>query len=111
MTGNRETYQKALNAAKQFAERADWTNALKAYRTAAQEFPSDEVALLGLADTYFALQQYQSTVRVLQHILKTHPTHQDALDKMARVFSHLGREDQAAKTYIYAGNLLAKQGQ
>ncbi len=110
MAGNRETYKKAINAAKNFARHADWTNALKAYRTAAQEFPSDETALLGLADAYFELQQFQSTVRALQHILKTHPTHQAALDKMAAVFSHLGRDDQAAKTYIYAGNLQAKQG-
>ncbi len=111
MTGNRETYEKALNAAKKFANRADWTNALKAYRAAAQEFPNDETALLGLADAYFALRQYQSTVRALQHVLKLHPTQQDALDKMAAVFSQLGRNDQAAKTYIYAGNLQAKQGQ
>ena len=111
MSGNRKTYEKALNAAKKFADRADWANALKAYRAAAQEFPNDETALLGLADAYFALRQYQSTVRALQHVLKMHPTQQDALDKMASVFLHLGRNDQAAKTYIYAGNLQAKQGQ
>ncbi len=111
MAGNQEIYEKALRAAEKFSAHGDWTNALKAYRAAVQEFPTDIPALLGLSDAYFKLQQYQSTVRALQHVLKIHPAHGQALEKMAAVFTHLGRADQAAKTYVYAGNLQAKSGQ
>ncbi len=111
MAENQGIYDKAMQAAQNYAARSDWTNALKAYRTAVQEFPADVPALIALAETYFELKQYQSTVRALQRALKIQPANQKALDKMAEVFLHLGREDHAAKTYIYAGNVLAKQGQ
>ncbi|MFQ5575711.1 MAG: tetratricopeptide repeat protein, partial [Anaerolineae bacterium] len=88
----------------------DWPNAVKAYRAALQEFPTDVEALLGLATAYFELEQYESVVRALQRALKADPSNQDALLKMGQVLERLGKLTDAAKTYVYAGNILAKGG-
>ncbi len=110
MAGKRTVYEESMRTAAEFSSRADWPNAIKAYRAALQEYPNDVSALVGLAAVYFELEQYQSTIRALQRALKLQPANQQALNKMGEVFEHLGQDNQAAKTYVYAGNVQAKAG-
>lgn len=87
---------------------SDWTNALKAYRTALQEFPNDAEAMVGMGTAYFELKQFQSAIRALQRALGSNPSNQKALIKMSETLVEMDKPDEAAKTYIYSGNLYAK---
>lgn len=110
MASNPHVYQQILDEAEAFLTQDKWSDAVKLYHSVLKTDPDIVPALIGLAHAYFGLAQYQSTVRALQRALKLQPANQSAISQMARVFQHLNRDDQAAKTYVYAGNLLAKRG-
>ncbi len=110
MTNDSHVYQQTLDEASAYLAQGKWSDAVKQYHSVLKSNPDIVPALIGLASAYFGLAQYQSTVRALQRALKLQPANQEAISQMARVFQHLNRDDQAAKTYVYAGNLLAKRG-
>jgi len=110
MISDPNIYQETLNKAAEYLAQGNWSEAVKLYHSVLKADPDVVPALIGLASAYFGLSQYQSTVRALQRALKLQPANQEAIAQMAQVFQHLNRNDQAAKTYVYAGNLLAKQG-
>lgn len=111
MAGQRPIYDEAMASAVNFSWEQNWPQAIKAYRTALEEFPNDAAALAGLGTAYFELAQYESAIRILQRALKADPTNQEAMQIMGGALEHLGRFRDAAKTYIYAGNVYAKAGQ
>lgn len=108
MAGKQKIFQESMRMAANFSWDRDWHNALKAYRAALQEFPEDIEAMIGLGTAYFELEQYESAVRALQRALKFDSANQDALKKMGEILERIGKLKEAAKTYVYAGNLYAK---
>ena len=110
MAGKRKVYDESMRMAANSSWDKDWGNALKAYRAALQEFPDDADAMTGLATAYTELKQYESAIRALQKVLKSDPANQKALRKMGETLTAMGRLKEAAKTYLYAGNLQAKAG-
>lgn len=108
MTGKRKIYDESMRLATNFSWDSDWPHALKAYRAALQEFPDDPEALIGMATAYFELEQNESAIRALQRVMKADPAHQGALKKMGEILERIGRPEEAAKTYVYSGNLYAK---
>jgi tetratricopeptide (TPR) repeat protein len=110
MAGKRKVYDESMRLAANSSWDKDWGNALKAYRAALQEFPDNTDAMIGLATAYTELKQYESAIRALQKVLKSDPSSQKALHKMGETLAAMGRLEEAAKTYLYAGNLQAKAG-
>jgi len=110
MAGKRKVYDESMRMAANYSWDKDWGNALKAYRAALQEFPDNADAMTGLAAAYTELKQYESAIRALQKVLKSDPANQKALRKMGETLTAMGRLKEAAKTYLYAGNLQAKAG-
>ncbi|RME47905.1 MAG: tetratricopeptide repeat protein [Caldilineae bacterium] len=110
MAGKQKVYEESMRIAANFIWDHNWPGAVKAYRAALQEFPDDPKALVGLATAYFELEQYESAMRALQRALKKNPANHEALGRMGQVLERLGRLAEAAKTYVYAGNLHAKEG-
>ena len=108
MAGKRKVYDESMRMAANSSWDRDWGNALKAYRAALQEFPDDTDAVIGLATAYTELKQYESAIRALQKVLKSDSSNQKALHKMGETLAAMGRLEDAAKTYLYAGNLQAK---
>lgn len=108
MTGKRKIYDESMRLATNFSWDSDWNHALKAYRAALQEFPDDPEALIGMATAYFELEQHESAIRALQRVMKADAGHQKALKKMGEILERIGRLEEAAKTYVYSGNLYAK---
>jgi tetratricopeptide (TPR) repeat protein len=100
-----------MRMAANFSWDGNWPSAVRAYRAALEEFPNDAEALIGLSTAYFELEQHESAIRALQRVLKTDPSNQNALNKMGEILERTGRLDEAAKTYVYTGNMYAKAGQ
>ena len=111
MAGKQKVFDEAMAMAANFSWDQNWTDAVKSYRAALEEFPDDANALAGLGTAYYELAQYASAVRVLQRALKADPTNQDIMTKIGEALEKLGRFDDAAKTYSYSGNVYAKAGQ
>ncbi len=108
MAGKRKIYDESMRLAVNFSWDKDWPNAVRAYRAALQEFPQDVESLIGLGTAYFELEQVESAIRAFQRVLKFDAGNQDALQKMGEILERVGRLTEAAKTYVYAGNLYAK---
>jgi tetratricopeptide (TPR) repeat protein len=111
LAGQRPIYDEAMASAANSSWEQNWPQAIRAYRTALEEFPNDAAALAGLGTAYFELAQYESAIRALQRALRADSTNQEAMKIMGGALEHLGRFRDAAKTYIYAGNVYAKAGQ
>jgi len=111
LAGKQKIYDESMRLAANFSWDKDWPNAVKAYRAALQEFPQDVGAMIGLGTAYFELEQVESAIRAFQRVLKIDAGNQDALQKMGEILERVGRLGEAAKTYVYAGNLYAKKNQ
>ena len=111
MAGKQKVYDEAMAMAASFSWDQNWADAVKSYRAALTEFPEDSAAFAGLGTAYFELAQYESAIRVFQRALKAEPNNLDILDKIGESLEKLGRLEDAAKTYVYNGNVRAKQGQ
>ncbi|MEM7032840.1 MAG: tetratricopeptide repeat protein, partial [Chloroflexota bacterium] len=111
MAGKQKVYEESMAMAANYSWDQDWPNAVKSYRAALEEFPQETGALVGLGTAYFELEQYESAVRALQRALQIDSSNQDAMNKIGEALEKMGRMDDAAKTYLYSGNLYAKTNQ
>lgn len=111
MAANRNVYDESMQMAKKFSWDNDWPNAVRAYRSALQEFPGDAPALIGLGTVYAELDQYQSAIRAVQRVLSTDSGNQEALLKMGELLHLMDQPEQAIKTYLYSASVYSKAGQ
>lgn len=110
MAGNKKVYDESIRMAQKLAGENNWPSAVKAYRTALQEFPDDAIAIAGVGDGYFALDQYASAVRAYQRALKIDNSQVSLWTRLGQALEALERPEEAIKTYLYAGNVCAKAG-
>jgi tetratricopeptide (TPR) repeat protein len=111
LAGKSKVYDEAMAMAANFRWDQNWSDAVKAYRAALEEFPNDSQALAGLGAAYLELEQTESAIRALQRALKADPANQEAMNTMGLALEISGRTSDAVKTYLYSGNMYAKTGQ
>lgn len=74
-------------------------DALVEYHQAAEIDSTSPSIFLALAENYFLLEEYQSSVRLAQKTLRLDPENMDALELLAANYEKLGRLDAAAAAY------------
>ncbi len=97
-----------LKAAADLQQTGPSSAALNAFKTAANSWPENTTALFGLANQYYALQQYAEAQSVFESLIQLQPQHSEAWNNYA--YSLLAQQcKQDAVTAIQCANQLNPQ--
>jgi tetratricopeptide (TPR) repeat protein len=109
LAGKRKVYEDAMRMAAEFMRNADWSSAVKAYRTALDSFPDTIEAWLGLSKAYLEAGRMQEAIESLQRAARANPDEFEAYLLLADAYERTGRLELAGDAFVSAGNILARQ--
>src|SRR5260370_35879662 len=110
MSGNRQVFSAAINAADQHRWNSQWSEASQEYQRALAEFPEDSTAQSGLGFCYMQTRQWQQALDEYTFVLKRDPDNVIALSKTAELFGILNRRDEASAAYLHLPDLYSQAG-
>jgi len=99
-----------MKKAQRCTKTENWSGAAKIYRTALGEFPNDVEAMNGLAHMYMRLNQYETSIRIFQRVLRNDPSNIEVISQMGEALEKTDRPSEAIKAYLRAGSLYTKSG-
>ena len=111
MSGNRQAFSTAMNAADRYRWDSQWAEAAREYQRALVEFPADATARGGLGFCYMQLKQWQQALNEYKTVVKQDQYNVIALAKVAELYSILNRRDDAYATYLRMADLYSQAGQ
>lgn len=105
MPGDRNAYQKYMEAGDNAAWDQDWSSAIKAYTQAAREIPEDPDAHNNLGLVLLRAGRLEESLRVYTRAHQLAPDDPVALEKSADVLERMGRLQEAAQQYIQVSDV------
>lgn len=105
MPGDRNAYQKYMEAGDNAAWDQDWPSAIKAYTQAAREIPEDPDAHNNLGLVLLRAGRLEESLRVYTRAHQLAPDDPVALEKSADVLERMGRLQEAAQQYIQVSDV------
>ncbi len=108
MTGNQDTFHKAMNQGHSAAWDQDWGAAAKHYRAALEISPENPQALTSLALALLELQDVAGALSMYQRAAVAAPEDPVPVEKTARIYERLGKIDAAIKASLQAAELYLK---
>jgi len=109
MAGNREIYDKAMNAGDIAAWDQQWDRAIVAYGRAVQEFPEDPTAHRSLGLALLQAHRLDEALKVYTRAHQLAPDDPIPLEKSADVLERMGRLREAAQQYIKVADIYIAQ--
>lgn len=98
-----------LQAASDFADRANPAEAITAWQTLLQHRPNEPVAMLGLANAHYQAGEHASSAAVLETLLAQHPGHPAAAHNLAWLMLQDQRPCQARDVLLSSQEQRASQ--
>lgn len=108
MTGNQDTFHKAMNQGHSAAWDQDWSAAAKYYRAALEISPENPQALTSLALALLEMQDVAGALTMYQRAAAAAPEDPVPVEKTARIYERLGKNDAAIKASLQAAELYLK---
>lgn len=109
MPGNREAYERAMNAGNNAAWDKEWPMAVSAYGQAIQEFPDDLEAHINLGLALLEVGRLEDALRVYTRAHQLSPNDPIPLEKSADILEKVGRLKEAAQQYINVAEIYLGQ--
>ena len=109
MAGNREIYEKAMNAGHNAAWDQQWDRAIAAYGRAIQEFPEDPDAHRSLGLALLQARRLEEALKVYTRAHQLAPDDPIPLEKSADVLERMGRLREAAQQYVKVADIYIGQ--
>ncbi len=109
MAGNREIFEKAMNAGHSAAWDQQWDKAIAAYGRAIQEFPEDPDAHNSLGLALLQARRLEEALKVYTRAHQLTPDDPIPLEKSADVLERMGRLREAAQQYIKVADIYIAQ--
>ncbi|NDJ61088.1 MAG: tetratricopeptide repeat protein [Chloroflexi bacterium] len=109
MAGNREAYERAMNAGHNAAWDQDWPEAVAYYAEAIQEFPEDPEAHIHLGLALLEVGRLEDALKVYKRARQLAPDDPIPLEKSADVLERMGRLREAAQQYISVSEIYLAQ--
>lgn len=100
MAGNRGIYNAAAKKAREHARKQQWSAALKEYRRAAEEFPEDLDAQLGIASAYAGLQRWREALEIYETLQNKAPDEPVILERLAETYVQIQDMEKVRQTYL-----------
>lgn len=110
MPGNRVIYLQAVRSAHSAAWDKKWLKAIDGYRRALQEFPDDFEARLSIAHALAEAGQLESALGECERAVKLRPQEEAALIRQAALQEKLGRNEDAAASYLKLAEIHLSKG-
>lgn len=109
MPGNRDAYQKHMNAGHDAAWHQNWTAAIKSYTQAVQELKEDPEAHIHLGLALLKAGRLDDALKVYKKAHQLAPDDPIPLEKSADVLERMGRLKEAAEQYINVSDIYLAQ--
>jgi tetratricopeptide (TPR) repeat protein len=109
MAGDRNIYEKAMNAGHSAAWDQQWDRAIAAYGRAVQEFPEDPDAHRSLGLALLQARRLEEALKVYTRAHQLAPDDPIPLEKNADVLERMGRLREAAQQYIKVADIYISQ--
>lgn len=109
MVGDRNIYEKAMNAGNSAAWDHEWDRAIGAYGRAVQEFPEDPDAHRSLGLALLQAKRLEEALKVYTRANQLAPDDPIPLEKSADVLERMGRLQEAAQQYIKVADIYISQ--
>ena len=65
------------------------------YQTALKQWPDNKIAMMGLANTYYAMQDYHNAAKIFQNLTLRYPEFADGFNNLADTLARLQRYEEA----------------
>ena len=108
MSGNQETFQKAMSQGHTAAWELHWREAADYYRQALEAVPDQPVALTSLGLALFELQEFDKALQVYQRAAQFSPNDPIPLEKMAQIFERQGRNKEVIQASMQVADVYLK---
>lgn len=109
MPGNREAYERAMNAGHNAAWDREWPIAVAAYGQAIQEIPDDHEAHIHLGLALLELGRLEDALKVYTRAHQLAPDDPIPLEKSADILEKVGRLKEAAQQYVNVAEIYLAQ--
>lgn len=109
MPGNREAYERAMNAGHNSAWDKEWSAAIAAYGQAVQEFPNDAEAHMHLGLVLLEVGRLDDALKVYTRAHQLAPSDPIPLEKSADILEKVGRLKEAGQQYINVAEIYVGQ--
>ena len=76
-----------LKVAESFEATGKTTTAQEIYKTALTKWPTNQIALMGLGNTYYAQKQYSNAIDLFRRLVETHPKQPSSWNNLAYALS------------------------
>jgi tetratricopeptide (TPR) repeat protein len=100
MAGNRGIYNAAMKQAQAHAWEAKWRAALKEYQRAAEEFPDDLDALMGIATANVGLKRWKDARKIYEELSNSRPKDLVILERLAEIYVETKDISKARAAYF-----------
>lgn len=130
MAGDRQAYQQALQRAAEHAAAKSWTQAIAEYQKALTQFPGDEEtwsktadalerigrldgaarAYAAIADLRLRRHDVDAAIDIWVRAARLDPNNADIQRRLARVYTHQGKNKLAIRAYLALAHIFQRQG-
>ncbi len=110
MAGNRGIYNAAMKQAQAHAWEKRWKAALQEYQRAAEEFPDDLDARMGIASAYAGLNQWKKALSLYEDLHKEFRDDLVILERLAEAYVEVKDLSRAREQFLRLSNQYVVQG-
>ena len=108
MSGDQQVFLSSMNKGHSAAWDQNWTEAIKFYREALDQFPEDPMALISIGLALFEMQDYEGALTHYQRVATLSPNDPVPYEKMTIIYENLGRIKDAVRAGMQAAEMQLK---
>jgi len=105
MSGDQQAFLTAMNQGHSAAWDQNWSEAVKHYRIALEQFPDDPMALISIGLALLEMQDFEGALMHYQKVSSISPTDPVPYEKMAFIYESMGRIKDAIKIGMQAAEM------
>jgi tetratricopeptide (TPR) repeat protein len=108
MSGDQQAFLSSMNKGHSAAWDQNWTEAIKFYREALEQFPEDPMALISIGLALLEMQDYEGALTHYQRVATLSPNDPVPYEKMTIIYENLGRIKDAVRAGMQAAEMQLK---
>jgi len=108
MSGDQQAFLSSMNKGHSAAWDQNWTEAIKFYREALEQFPEDPMALISIGLALLEMQDYEGALTHYQRVATLSPNDPVPYEKMTIIYENMGRIKDAVRAGMQAAEMQLK---
>ena len=108
MSGDQQAFLSSMNKGHSAAWDQNWTEAIKFYREALEQYPEDPMALISIGLALLEMQDYEGALTHYQRVATLSPNDPVPYEKMTIIYENMGRIKDAVRAGMQAAEMQLK---